>query len=113
MISIKQLVLASYTQGMLDEDRVMQIADALSRNNLKRYIRAIKLQEAQQDVTIEVAAETDESFVHEMEQIFSEKNVTVQVDPTLLLGVRITDNDMVYEASMKHTLDDLITKMSE
>jgi F0F1-type ATP synthase delta subunit len=38
---------------------------------------------------------------------FAGKDIVFNVEPELLLGLRITDNDIVYDMNLKRTLDAL------
>jgi len=97
---IRKLAQASYK--VLDEGKVAKISSLLKRKDLKEYIRQLRLLEKQQEVIIALPAingyNKPGSF---FEQLFSNKRITYQEDSSLLLGVRITDNDMVYDINLK------------
>lgn len=109
---LKQLVSESYSGNELDQGKVEKIAKVLKRRELKEYIKALKNRENQMKVTIAAAndIEIDEFLLSEL---FPEKKIDFQKDPDLLLGVKITDNDLVYNFNLKSRLEKLIEKMKE
>ena len=102
---IKRLAEQSYKT--LDEEKVKKISSLLSRKDLKEYIRQLKFLEQQQEVIIALPNlksynKNDKIF----EMVFKNKRIIFQEDPTLILGTRITDNDMVYDFSLKTRLEE-------
>ena len=110
--TLKQLVIESYTNGELDATKVNKIADLLSKKELLLYIRALKNWERQHEVILEVS--TEEGLdVSEIQDAFPGKKIVIEADPSLLLGMRITDNDDVYELSLKNSLDKITEHIEE
>lgn len=108
------LVEYSYTKDKLNEERVLKIAQSLSRKDLKLYIRVLKLSEQSKKVYIAIAKksvynEGDKLF----KGIFEGKDIIFQEDPSLLLGVRIVDNDIVYDFSLKERLETIAQEIDE
>jgi len=102
---IEQLVQVSYTVGVLNSAIVEKIAAKLTRKQLKAYIRALKTEERRRTIYVEVASEHEKPAVSELEKIFGQKNFRVTENPALLLGLRITDNDDVYNVNLKTSLE--------
>jgi len=99
---IKKLVLASYTKNKLDEKKVEKIAKLLSIADLKAYIRGLKLEEKKHKVYIALASKTIYNKKRkDLENLYKGKELVVEEDPSLLLGMRILDNDMLYDFSLK------------
>jgi F0F1-type ATP synthase delta subunit len=106
---IKSLVEESYTNGQLDEEKVSVVAGALSRKDLKTYVRGIKLEEKKHTVTVALASasvynKTKKIFV----DIFPDKTVSFEEDQLLMLGGRVLADDMVYDFSLKRKLENFI-----
>ncbi len=110
-ISTKDLVAASYTNNGLHEKTVLTIADHLSRSELKMYVKALKRAEKALTVIVDSASTPSEALKIKLAEAFSDKTIHYQTDPSLLLGVRITDNDIVYDANLKSTLGKLVTEI--
>ena len=105
---LKKIVAASYNQKeMLDELSVDSIASHLSRKELKEYIRALKQLEQKKRIIVDTSFVPTEAQKELFREQFSGKDVVFQVNQELLLGVKITDNDIVYDMNLKRTLDAL------
>lgn len=103
---IKELVNASYIKDKLDAKKVEKIAALLSRADLKEYIRALKLAEKSHTVSL-VLPDTklynnNRKF---WESTFKNKRIVVEEDPSLLLGIKVINNDMVYDMTLKNNLE--------
>lgn len=106
---IKQLALASYSEGKLDEKTVEKVSTLLKRKDLKTYIRALKLEEKKHMVSVAVPVasvynKTAEVFF----DVFPGKEVHVSEDKLLLFGAKVAADDMVYDFSLKSKLDDFL-----
>lgn len=111
---LQQLVLASYTGKELDAKKVEEISERLSRQDLKAYIRALKLMEQQKKIYIAMPnASVYNTSKKTIESIFPDKELIFEEDPSLLLGVRVLDNDMVYEMSLKERLDSILDEVNQ
>lgn len=105
---IKKLADVSYANGELNSEIIQKIATYLKRKELKLYIKALKTEEKKRTIIIETSSEksqTDESLAHE---IFKDKKIIFNTDPKILLGVRIIDNDNIYETTLQKTLSDIV-----
>lgn len=107
---IQNLVLKSYTEGELDKSKAAKIASTLSRSELKNYIRGLKNFESERTVTIIVPSvkmiNKDELEV-QFGEAFPGKKIVIKTDPELIVGLKIINNDLIYELSLKDTLDSL------
>jgi F0F1-type ATP synthase delta subunit len=106
---IKQLVSDSYTEGELDAGKVFKIADILRQSELKEYIHALKEFEKKTTVMVTIPAQEmpDEMF-NSIQQLFPKKKIMLDYDPNLILGVKVTDNDRVYEFTLRNTLEKMV-----
>jgi len=109
---LNKLVLASYSKGDLDSGKVDTISKKLNKHDLKAYIRALKLLEQQKKVFVVIPKSNLYNIV-DLKKLFSNKDIVFQEDSTLLLGIKILDNDMVYEMSLKDRLNDIIEKVEQ
>lgn len=110
---LKQLVLESYTQGTLDEDKVGKIASLLKKDDLKIYIRAIKYTEKKSTIVVDAPFAVDTESKKTIEGVFTNKRIVYNVDPSLLLGMKLTDNDDIYDLSLKTKLNKIETFLEE
>jgi F0F1-type ATP synthase delta subunit len=105
---LKQLLLVSYKNGELDNSVVSEIADRLTRSELKIYIRALKNAEKIKNVYVETPFSLSNDLSKDLKDLFPDKRIVFEDNPTLLVGTRITVNDDVYNLSLKNTLDSII-----
>lgn len=105
---LSQLVFESYTNGILDEERIAAIADRLNRRQLKEYIKALKHEENKKSVEVTVPAPVDDDQIEMLGKIFPDKNIIYKNDPSLLSGIKVKNNDMIYDQSLKSILDKLV-----
>lgn len=108
---IKKLVQASYTKDSLDEKKVMQIANALERSDLKEYIKALKKEEEKKKVIIAVPFTTKNINYNKLQELFPNKKLVFETDPSLITGLKITSNDVIYEMNLKSNLETVIEQI--
>lgn len=104
---INQIALESYTNDFLDEKKVNRISVVLSRSDLKKYIKALKNIEKKKSLII--SAPFIGPNASQFEKLFPNKKIVLIKDPSLMLGVQIVDNDIVYDFSLKNTLGKIIS----
>ncbi|MEK7534367.1 MAG: hypothetical protein AAB600_03440 [Patescibacteria group bacterium] len=104
---LKNLVAESYKNDILDSNKVYAIVNCFTRFELKQYIDALKNYEDKKNiiVTTPFKAYSNIGF----EKLFPNKKIVYKIDPSLMLGVKIVDNDNVYEFNLKSRLDDIIS----
>lgn len=105
---LKQLVLISYKSGELDNTVVSQIADKLNREDLKQYIRALKMAEKLRNVYIESPFELSKKLTASIKNTFPDKKIVSVKNPSLLVGTKIVYNDDVFEMSLKNSLEAIV-----
>lgn len=110
---IKQLVLESYTKNNLDQKKIEAITKYLNRTELKEYIKTLKSFENQKNIIITLPVLPKEEEKNKFEALFPEKKIVYNIDPTLLAGIRIKNNDFITEMNLKDTLEDLLNHISQ
>lgn len=111
---LKKLIAISYLGKTLDEKKVKAIADRLTRKQLKIYLRALKMQEKRTTTYISFASETVTAKQKEQfENLFPQKKAVFSIDPRLLLGIRITSDDLVYDLNLQNSLTQMQTYTEE
>lgn len=101
---IQALVKVSYSKGQLDEKKVERIASLLKRSELKEYVRSLKLAEKARVISLVLPHRK----FYNKSRSFNGKEVKITEDPTLLLGIKIVENDMVYDMSLKNSLKEIV-----
>lgn len=92
---------------MLSPKNVNRIAGLLRRIDLKQYIREIKIQERKLTVFIDIPI-NNVGIKDKFNRIFPDKKISYCNDPTLMLGARITADDMLLEINLRNTLDKIL-----
>ncbi len=111
---IKNLVVASYNRNMLDAKKVKRIVNLLSRADLKEYIKGIKAFEDSKKLTIFAPSlSTAKVLKQQLAKLFPNKTIVDREDRTLLAGVKIIDNDDVYDFNLRNNLQNLVLYISQ
>lgn len=113
---IKKLALASYTKNELDSKKVKRVSGLLTRNNLKQYIKELKSLENQKTITIltpSVSKAAQNNIKKKFAKIYADKKVIIDNDQSLILGLKVIDNDLIYDLSLRNTLDNLSMHINE
>lgn len=117
MITKKEIqILAkdSYTNNQLDEKKVLEFSSHMDRKALKAYIRALSAIEKKNNVIIATPSVKSYNTNKEVfEQVFAGKNIIAEEDKSLLLGLRVTDNDMIFEKSLKQILENMVSDIGK
>lgn len=109
---LKKMVIDSYLDGELDAKKINKIANLLSKKELRLYIKALKNWEKEHSIILEVA-DDKKIELGGFQDIFPDKKVVVKVDPSLLLGMKLYNNDDIFEMSLKNTLDKVTEHIKE
>lgn len=110
---IKKLVLASYTNNKLDKKRVDKIVKHLTRSELKNYIKYLKLNEKSKNIVVEVSSLSNkEQIMKNIKKNYPDKNISVIENRKIIAGIKITNNDIIYEANLKNRLENLVAFMN-
>lgn len=110
---LHDLVTASFIEGTLDDETVQQVADRLTRSELKAYVKALVTEEKARTVFVQTATMPSTALREKLQQVFKGKKIEYREDPSLLLGVRVTDRDVLYEANLKNSLEGAVSKVLE
>jgi mRNA-degrading endonuclease YafQ of YafQ-DinJ toxin-antitoxin module len=105
---LKQLVLESYDKGHLLEKKALLIADQLDRKELKQYISALKQSEKLRTVFVDMPFDGNDDDMRSLQSLFPDKKIVLRTEESLLAGMRIVNNDDIFEMNLKHNLDAII-----
>jgi F0F1-type ATP synthase delta subunit len=109
---IKSLATVSFTGNNLDEKKVNRIIKYLNRHDLKQYIKTLKTLEKQKNVYIYLSHKDNNLIISELKQIFKNKNVVTMEDKSLIAGIKVVDNDLVFEQNIKNNLNNLANNLN-
>lgn len=111
---IKKLAIESFSNSELNAPRVKKIAKHLKRSELKLYIKALKQVNSKKTVTLVVPDDGIESVAGVAAKLriaYPDKKILIKTDPTLIAGIKVINDDLIYEVSIKQMLDDLVNKL--
>lgn len=101
---IAKLAEISYIDNKLNADRVEKIISHLDKGELREYLKALRKQEQKLVVYIDYALELSEDNKKKFENLYPDKIVIFRNNPDLVMGIRITEDDMVYNFNMDNAL---------
>lgn len=102
------LLQASYKNGELDDDTVKKIADKLNRNMLKMYISMLKKEEKKKIVFVTTPKPMHAADRDRIKTLFPKKKLIEEVDPQMISGIKIVENDEAYDLDLNKTFHDII-----
>lgn len=108
---IDELVGASYKH--LDKQKVNAIASLITTSDLKKYIKKLKSAEKENTLTISSPNSIVKQDLKKIIKLFPHKKIILERDPSLMLGMRITDNDIVYDFTLKNSLDKILSYLEQ
>src|SRR3990167_7887065 len=104
---IDELIGASYRY--IDQKKVEKIASLLSIKDLKKYINGLKLGEKENTLIISSSSPLNNQDLKKIIKLFPYKKIILEKDPSLMLGMRIVDNDIVYDFTLKNSLHRILS----
>ena len=111
---IKNLAVASYTSGLLDAKKVNRITKLLNRSELKKYIKFLKSLEQGKTIKVIMAKlDTKNGLSKELKAKFHNKRIEFSEDKSLIAGVKIIDNDNIYDFNLANTFKNLISYINQ
>lgn len=109
---LQQLVVESYKGEDLDAKTVDMLADHMNRQTLKQYISLLKQSEKKMQVIITSPKALKEADKKTLKGLFPKKKIIYVLDPEMINGIQITDNDKEYEINLNRTFHDIIDHLS-
>lgn len=110
--TIQGLIVKSYKQDKLDPAVVDLIANKLSRRELKQYIRLLKQEENKKQVIVTVPKSLTSEERDMIQKLFTGKKIIYAIDPSMISGIKVVDNDVEYEISLDRIFQNLINHIS-
>ncbi len=101
---IKQLADISFVNKKLNTDTVEKITEKLNSKEFREYIKALKRVLAKTNVYIESASELDAKDKKSFEELYKNKTLVFRINPELIMGIRIIEDDMVYNLNIENSI---------
>ncbi|MCL5970331.1 MAG: hypothetical protein M1450_02435 [Patescibacteria group bacterium] len=104
---IQELVLESFSNNNLDPEKVEIISRQLDRGELKEYIKALKKREKKNSVIVTLPGLPTDDDKKKFLDLFPNKKIIYNIDPSILVGVKIENNDLITELNLKDAIKNL------
>lgn len=101
---IKKLGNISFINNRLDEKIVNRIVINLNRQELREYIKTLKFLQSRIRVIVEYSKELSIANKKGVEELFGDKEVVFKKNKNLLMGIRVTENDIVTNMNLNNSL---------
>jgi F0F1-type ATP synthase delta subunit len=111
---IKNLAVTSYTNELLDSKKINRIVKLLNRSQLKRYIKFLKSLEQSKTVKVimpKLASKNE--LAKDLKTQFPNKRLEFYEDKSLIAGLKLIDNDNIYDFNLKNTFENLISYINQ
>jgi F0F1-type ATP synthase delta subunit len=111
---IKNLAVASYTSELLDAKKVNRVTKLLNRFELKKYIKFLKNLEQSKTVKVIMAKlDTKNGLAKELKAKFPNTRIEFSEDKSLIAGVKLIDNDNIYDFNLANTFKNLVSYINQ
>lgn len=106
---IKLLALKSFIKNNLDYKKVKTFTGKMTRADLRKYINYLKIIEARNSVTITVPDldKVKKIDLDKVKKLYPNKKIKYLEDESLILGIKIIDNDLIHDYNLKNTFDSI------
>jgi len=107
---IKSLALASFTKNNLDLKKVKRFTSKMTIRDLREYVKYIKAFDLQKKVYVLVPnlSEIDKPKMQkEFTKLFPNKKIIYKEDPEIILGIRVVNNDKVYDFNLQNSFENM------
>ncbi|MDP2673224.1 MAG: hypothetical protein Q8O84_05410, partial [Nanoarchaeota archaeon] len=100
---IKKLALKSYNENSLNEKVISLVSKKLNKKNLKVYINELKRINDSKIVKVYVPNREflTDKMMKSLSKFFENKELRIIEEPDLIAGLRIIDNDLIYELNLR------------
>ncbi len=103
---IKNLALLSYKNNKIDIKRIEKIVKLLKKSELRQYIKYLKAIEKTKTIKAILPNKNNQKECEKMlKKVYKGKNVDFDYDENMIIGLKIIDNDLIYEYNLKDTID--------
>jgi F0F1-type ATP synthase delta subunit len=113
---IKKIAEKSFTNKNLNEAVVKGVAKRLKRSELKLYLKELYALENKKTVKVYLPTDNQENLKELysiFKKIYPDKKIAIGVDTSLILGIRVENEDDIYELSLKNVFGNLIEHVGQ
>lgn len=107
---LASIILTSKTIKKSEYSRIIKVLSAKELKLLVKYLIEGKVKNTVYITTSDALSKKDKTA---FEQMFKEKNVVLETDPKIGLGVKVKDYDMEYDLTLDSSLRNIVRKVEE
>lgn len=104
--NLKLLAQKSFKGNYMDPKKIKKIASLLKRSELRNYLNFLRLQDLQKKITV-ITPEAAKGLQKTLSKMYPNRRINYAEDPSIILGIKVIDNDTIYELDLKDTLNSL------
>ncbi len=107
---IRKIAQNSFINGKLDKKVIAKVTRTFTRREFKTYVRALRIITKKRVVKVYVPNKrlVTREIKNSLLNFFQEKELDFIEEPEILAGIRIVDNDMIYELNLRDSLENMI-----
>lgn len=104
---IKLLALGSFVKNNLDDKKVRRLSGKMKRSELRNYIKYLKYYESKNSVSIIIPnlSKINKNDLKAIAKLYPDKKIKYVEDESIMLGVKIVDNDLIHDYNLKNTFE--------
>lgn len=106
---IKLIALKSFARNNLDPIKVKKFSKSMKRKDLRQYIKYLKHYESKNKITIVIPSmeKINKKDLGRFAKLYPNKKIEYLEDPSIILGIRLIDNDLIYDFNLKNTFENI------
>lgn len=107
---IKKLAEMTYSGNKINEKIVKLASGKLKKSELKVYLKSLKNMQKKKVLKVYVPSKKliSRDIENRLVKFFKNKELNFIEDKSLIAGIRVVDNDMIYELNLKDSFENLI-----
>lgn len=109
---LKKIAIVLASQSEIPQDVVTFLSKNLTRSELKRLGKFMRLELRKRTVTLSTAVDLTDSQKKLFKEMYEPLNVLFAIDKTLGGGVRVVKQDTVIDMSIKHYIIHMVQELS-
>ncbi len=107
---IKQLAKETFEKDNLNQKKLALIIGRLKKTDARAYIQALKQIVQGNTVFVHSPVAVDETAQKQLELKFPNKKMIYVLNKNLLAGMKILDNDLLYDYSLETKIDRVVKR---
>ena len=107
---IKKLADFSFIKNNLDLKSVKKFVGKMKRSELREYLKYLKTKIAEKNIYVFAPNLENLDKIQlqkDFSKLFPNKKIVYKEDPELLLGLKVIDNDRIFDFNLKNSFDSM------